>query len=102
MVNVPTRNVSTRTEAKEVLTMDDFGAIRRARRDGKSIRQIAREFELARKTVRHVLTHSEPRPGPWTRNRTAPILGSFRTIIDQILADDENAPVKQRHTAMQM
>ena len=28
--------------------------------------------------------------------------GPFRRIIDQILADDENAPVKQRHTAMQV
>ena len=27
-----------------MLTVDDYGAIRRARRDGKSIRQIAREF----------------------------------------------------------
>ena len=82
--------------------MDDYGAIRRARRDGKSIRRIAREFELARRTVRHVLTNSEPRSEPWTRNRTAPVLGPFQTIIDQILADDENAPVKQRHTAMQI
>jgi transposase len=101
-VNVPTWNVSPRTEAKEVLTMDDYGAIRRARRDGKSIRQLAREFGLSRKTVRYVLTHSEPRPSPWTRNRIAPVLGRFGTVIDQILADDENAPVKQRHTAMQV
>jgi transposase len=82
--------------------MDDYGAIRRARRDGKSIRQLAREFELFRKTVRYVLTHSEPRPGPSTRNRIAPVLGPFGTVIDQILADDEDAPVKQRHTAMQV
>jgi transposase len=92
----------TRTEAKEVLTVDDYGAIRRAHRDGKSIRQIAREFGLSRRTVRHVLKHSEPRPGPWTRSRPAPVLGPFQTIIDQILADDEDAPVKQRHTAMQV
>ncbi len=32
-------------EGKDVLTVDDYGAIRRARRDGKSIRQIAREFD---------------------------------------------------------
>jgi transposase len=102
MVNVPTRNDSPRTEAKEVLTVDDYGAVRRAHRDGKSIRQIAREFELSRRTVRHVLKQSEPRPGPWTRNRTAPVLGPVQTIIDQILADDEDAPVKQRHTAMQV
>ena len=85
-----------------MLTMDDYGAIRRAHRDGKSIRQIAREFELARKTVRYVLTHAEPKPRPLTRCRTAPVLGPFQTIIDQILADDEDAPVKQRHTAMQI
>jgi hypothetical protein len=60
----------------EVLTMDDYGAIRRAHRDGKSIRQIAREFQLARKTVRYVLTHSEPRPRPLTRNRVVPVLGA--------------------------
>jgi transposase len=82
--------------------VDDYGAIRRAHRDGKSIRQIAREYELARRTVRHVLKNSEPRPGPWTRNRTAPVLGPFQSLIDQILVDDEDAPPKQRHTAMQV
>ena len=102
IVNVLSWNDSRRTEAKEVLTMDDYGAVRRARRDGKSIRRIAREFKLSRKTVRHVLTNSEPRSEPWTRNRIAPILGPFQTVIDQILADDESAPVKQRHTAMQI
>ena len=81
--------------------MDDYGAIRRARRDGKSIRQIARQFGHSRNTVRHVLNHAEPRP-PTTRNRKAPLLGPFEAIIDQILADDETAPPKQRHTAAQV
>jgi len=85
-----------------VLTMDDYGAIRRAHRDRNSIRKIARELKHSRKTVRHVLTHSEPKPHPLTRKRPAPVLGPFRAIIDQILADDEHAPVKQRHTAMQI
>jgi hypothetical protein len=35
-----------------VLTVDDYGAIRRARRDGKSIRRIAREFDHSRNTIR--------------------------------------------------
>ena len=34
-----------------MLTVDDYGAIRRARRDGKSIRQIAREFDHSRNTI---------------------------------------------------
>src|SRR5271169_1478242 len=88
-----------RTEATEVLTVDDYGAIRRARRDGKSIRQIARDFNLSRNTIRKVLKHSEPTTA--ARNRSAPKLGPFHGIIDQIVVDDETAPPKQRHTAAQ-
>jgi transposase len=85
-----------------VLTVDDYGAIRRARRDGMSIRQIAREFEHSRKTVRHALNHAEPLPTPRNRERKAPLLGPVEGIIDQILIDDETAPPKQRHTAAQV
>lgn len=83
-------------------TVDDYGAIRRAHRDGKSIRQIARDFQVSRRTVRHALTHPEPRLTPWTRSRAAPVLGPVQAIIDQILTDDEDAPPKQRHTAAQV
>jgi transposase len=84
-----------------VLTVDDYGAIRRARRDGLSIRQISRQFGHTRKTVRHALEHAEP-PALWTRNRKAPVLGPVEPIIDRILAADEDAPPKQRHTAAQI
>ena len=84
-----------------MLTVDDYGAIRRARRDGMPIRQIARQFGHTRKTVRHVLKHAEP-PAPTVRNRRAPRLGPVEPIIDQILVDDETAPHKQRHTAAQI
>jgi transposase len=85
-----------------VLTVDDYGAIRRAHRDGMTIRQIARQFGHSRKTVRHALKNSEPHPDPLTRDRSAPRLGPFQEIIDQILVDDETAPPKQRHTAAQI
>jgi transposase len=85
-----------------VLTVDDYGAIRRAHRDGMSIRQIARAFHHSRYKIRRVLNQSEPLPSTQTRERTAPVLGPFEPIIDQILADDEQAPPKQRHTAMQV
>jgi len=84
-----------------VLTVDDYGAIRRARRDGMSIRQISRQFGHTRKTIRHVLNHAEP-PLSTTRDRKAPRLGPVEPIIDQILADDQAAPPKQRHTAAQI
>src|SRR5271156_6423861 len=87
---------------KDVLTVDDYGAIRRARRDGKSIRQIAREFEHSRNTIRKILKQAEPSPLPATRDRFAPLLGPVEAVIDQILIDDESAPPKQRHTAAQV
>jgi len=84
------------------VTVDDYGAIRRAHRDGMTIRQIAKQFHHSRETVRHALTHAEPHVEPLTRDRFAPLLGPFQTIIDQILVDDETAPPKQRHTAAQV
>ena len=85
-----------------MLTVDDYGAIRRARRDGKSIRQIASEFEHSRNTIRKILKQAEPNPLPSTRDRFAPLLGPVQAVIDQILIDDESAPPKQRHTAAQV
>ncbi|MEJ7663393.1 MAG: hypothetical protein WKG07_29535 [Hymenobacter sp.] len=76
--------------------------IRRARRDGKSIREIARTFHHTRRKIRQVLTESEPRPYTWTNDRLAPVLGPFHAVVDRILIDDEAAPPKQRHTAAQV
>ena len=85
-----------------MLTVDDYGAIRRARRDGMSIRRIAREFHHSRYKIRQVLQQAEPAPYSQTRDRKAPLLGPMHAVIDQILADDEQAPRKQRHTAAQI
>jgi transposase len=82
--------------------VDDYGAIRRAHRDGTAIRQIARQFGHSRKTIRHVLRHAEPPPLPRTRQRHAPRLGPVEPIIEAVLRDDETAPPKQRHTAAQL
>src|SRR3954447_15218839 len=67
--------------------------------DGMSIRQAAREFGLARKTVRKMLAYSVP-PG-YERKKPVkrPKLGPWLGIIDQILEDDKSQPKKQRHTA---
>jgi transposase len=85
-----------------MLTVDDYGKIRRAFRDGMSIREIARTFHHSRAKVRHILAN--PQPTPYTRRQPAPapVLGSFHALIDAILAADEDAPRKQRHTAMQL
>jgi transposase len=85
-----------------MLTVDDYGKIRRAHRDGMSIHEIARTFHHSRRKVRHILKHAQPRPYTRTRPPPAPILGPFHAVIDAILAEDEQAPPKQRHTAMQV
>lgn len=85
-----------------MLTVDDYGAIRRARRDGMTIRQIARTFRHSRRKIRQILTEPEPRPYTRVNDRPAPVLGPFHAVIDQILIDDETAPPKQRHTAAQV
>jgi transposase len=85
-----------------VLTVDDFGAIRRARRDGMSIHRIASEFRHSRNTIRKILKQAEPNPFPSTRDRFAPLLGPVQAVIDRILIDDQTAPPKQRHTAAQI
>jgi transposase len=85
-----------------MLKVDDYAKIRLAHRDGMSIREIARAFHHSRRKVREVLQQSQP--VPYTRNKPppAPVLGSFHAAIDAILAADEDAPPKQRHTAMQI
>ncbi len=69
-----------------MLTVDDYGAIRRARCDGKSIRQIASEFDHSRNTIRKILKQAEPNPLPSTRDRLAPRLGPVQAFIDQASA----------------
>jgi transposase len=85
-----------------MLTVDHYGQIRRAHRDGMSIRDIARTFHHSRRKIRQIL--QQPQPQPYTRSKPAPapVLGSFHAVIDAILTADEDAPPKQRHTAMQV
>jgi transposase len=83
-------------------TVDDFAALRRAHREGLSIRKIAKQFGVGRDTVRKALKHPEPLPYTSSQPRIAPVFGPFQQIADAIVAADELAPPKQRHTAIQL
>jgi len=86
-----------------MLTVDDYGRIRRAHREGMGIREIARRFHHSRRKVREVLRGAgEPRTYPRRQTQSAPRLGPFHESILQILSDDESQPQKQRHTAMRI
>jgi len=76
-----------------------FEAIRRdARRDGLSIRELARRHRCHRRVVRLALASAVP-PARKPRVFPAPKLDSARGLIDAMLLEDLDAPRKQRHTA---
>jgi len=85
-----------------MLTVEDYRKIRIAQRDGLGIRAIARTLHHSRRKVRQALADAEPKPYTRTQPVTRPKLGAFLAIIQQILQDDQQAPRKQRHTAMQV
>ena len=80
--------------------MEIYGRIRRAVLvEGRSQRSVAREFGLARTTVRKMLGYSIP---PGYRRKEPPKrpkLGPWVGVIDAILEEDKTKPAKQRHTA---
>jgi transposase len=85
-----------------MLTVEDYGQIRRAHRDGMSIRTIARTFHRTRRKIREVLACPEPRRYTRVVEPATPKLGPFKSIIDEILTADQQAPRKQRHKATQI
>jgi transposase len=77
-----------------------YARVRRAVQvEGMSEREAARQFGIARETVRKMQHYSVP-PG-YQRKKPVrrPKLGPWVGVIDQILKDDESRPKKQRHTA---
>jgi transposase len=83
-----------------MIKVDKIEAIRRAYFiEGKSIREISRELNHCRRTVRKALQDPGPReykPKSW---RKKPVLGPYRERIDALLDESERQPRKQRFTA---
>jgi transposase len=87
-------------EHREVYTVELYARVRRAVLvDQMSEREAAREFGLARETVRKMLRYSVP-PG-YRRQQPArrPKLDQWVGVIDRIVEEDKSQPRKQRHTA---
>jgi transposase len=83
-----------------MLKVENYARIRRAHRDGMSIREIARTFHRSRRKIREVLKNPEPRPYTRSKAVSCPKLTEdFQRVIEDILKQDEEAPRKQRHTA---
>ena len=86
-----------------MLKVEDYGRIRRAHRDGMGIREIARTFGHSRRKIREALGEAEPRPYTLSLPRPRRVLtAAHQQWINAILAEDKQAPRKQRHTATQL
>ena len=82
-----------------MISVEDRERIRRAYfNENKSIRQIARETGHSRPTVRKAIQSAEPTPYTLKVKRSAPVLGPHKARIDELLAESEQMPRKQRYT----
>jgi transposase len=70
--------------------------------EGKSRREAARIFGLNRETISKICRFSVPPGYVRTKLPEKPKLGPLTPVIDAILAADETAPPKQRHTAQRI
>jgi transposase len=84
-----------------MVTVDEYARIRRAHRDGMSVRLLAKTFHHSRDKIREIITCPEPKS--YQRLKPLPsVLDPFKGILDQLILDDDLAPRKQRHTAMKL
>jgi len=86
-----------------MIKVDEREQIRRAYYiEKKSIRQIAREQHHSRDTVRKAIAAAEPERYTLQKPRRAPVLGSYQVRIDELPAENEDLPRKQRRTGKQI
>ncbi len=82
-----------------MISVEDREKIRRAYFiEQKSLRQIAREQHVSRKTIAKALASAEADVYTLKAPRPAPILDPYKERIDALLAENEKLPRKQRYT----
>jgi transposase len=84
---------------EEMIKVDQREKIRRAYfLEHKSMRRIARELNHSRETVKQAIESAEPKTYTLKRPRDAPVLGPYKARINELLAENERLPRKQRYT----
>lgn len=81
-----------------MISVEDRETIRLAYfKDKKSLRQIAADLHIARKTVCKAIESAEAETYKLSEPRPAPILGPFKPRIDELLQENKHLPPKQRY-----
>jgi transposase len=65
--------------------------------ESKTMRTIAKELRCSRDTIKKAITSPEGEPYTLTKPRPAPVLGPYTARIDELLAEKERMPRKQRY-----
>ena len=82
-----------------MISVEDREQIRRAYFiEQKSLRQIASELHVSRKTIGKALASAEADVYTLKKPRPAPILDPVKSRIDALLAENAKLPPKQRYT----
>jgi len=82
-----------------MIQVDEREKIRRAYFfEHKSMRQIAREMKHSRTVVKEAIESAEAKEYTLREPRRAPVLGPYKARIDELLAENERLPPKQRYT----
>ncbi len=82
-----------------MIKVDKIEQIRRAYYlEGKSMREIEREFHHSRHTVKKALERAEAESYRLKEARAAPVLGPYKVQIKELLAQNEQLPGKHRLT----
>lgn len=71
-------------------------------KEGRSIRQLSKDLNLSRQTIRKALSQNEIPTYQRTKPVSSPVIDPVKSIIIQWLKEDETAPLKQRHSAAQI
>jgi transposase len=80
--------------------MDEWTEIRRkVLVEGASKRSILRDYGIGHQALAKILARAEPPGYQMAEIRRKPVIGPHLATIEEILADDKEAPPKQRHTA---
>jgi transposase len=83
-----------------MLNVETIRKVRQAHfRDGKAIREICREFDLARNTVRNIIRSGVTEQVYERIEQPRPKLGTFIERLSELLKEDSAKPVRHRKSA---